>query len=302
MIVTRVHHLNCASIQGISVLGQHLVCHVLLLETSDAGLVLVDTGLGSADYLNIRSRLGAEFAYVYGRPKIDPSLAAVEQIRRLGFSPRDVRHIVQTHLDLDHVGGLSDFPDALVHVHATELEAAKRRHGLRGRARYRPKMFAHEPQWRTYSHGGEPWEGFAAVRGLEGLGDDILMVPLFGHTHGHCGIAVQTTDGWLLDAGDAYFDAREVKLPQRDCGPGLVLFQLMVTTERAGRRHNQDRLRALHAERPDIAMFCAHNPFEYLDLVERAGDTPHGVSPTRRWNPANRAVGAARAAAFSGGA
>src|ERR1700753_991771 len=156
MTVTRVHHLNTASLQTLSVLGQHLVCHVLLLETSDSGLVLVDTGLGQTDYLDMSGRLGCEFAKVYARPPIDPSLAAIAQIKALGFDPRDVRHIVQTHLDLDHVGGLSDFPDAAVHVHATELEAAKRRHGLRGRARYRPKMFAHEPQWRTYSHDGEP--------------------------------------------------------------------------------------------------------------------------------------------------
>jgi len=269
--ITQIHHLNCASIQGISLLGQHLVCHVLLLETSDAGLVLVDTGLGSADYLDITSRLGWEFAKVYGRPALDPSLAAVEQIRAMGFSVGDVRHIVQTHLDLDHVGGLSDFPDAAVHVHATELEAARRRDGLRGRKRYRPKMWAHDPKWRAYTSGGEPWLGFDAVRGMAGLSDDVLMVPLFGHTHGHCGIAVNTTDGWLLHAGDAYFDAREIKQPQRRCGLSVELFQMMVTTEREGRRHNQDRLRALHADHPEVDIFCAHNPLEYRQLVERAG-------------------------------
>ncbi len=280
MTITRVHHLNCASIQGISLLGQHLVCHVLLLETSDFGLVLVDTGLGSADYLDLTSRLGWEFVKGYGRPALDPSLAAVEQIRAMGFSTGDVRHIVQTHLDLDHVGGLSDFPNALVHVHATELQAARRRHGFRGRARYRPKMWAHDPKWRSYIHGGEPWQGFDAVRGLEGLGDDILMVPLFGHTHGHCGIAINTADGWLLHAGDAYFDAREIKSPRRQCGLQVALFQMMVTTERAGRRHNQHRLRTLHADHPEVDIFCAHNPFEYLKLVERSGDAPRGISST----------------------
>ena len=295
MTVDRVHHLNCASIQGIAVLGQHLVCHVLLLETSDAGLVLVDTGLGTADYAAITSRLGWEFAKGYARPLLDPSLAAVEQVRARGFDPRDVRHIVQTHLDLDHVGGLSDFPEALVHVHTTELDAARRRHGFRGRRRYRPKMWAHDPRWRSYTHGGEPWYGFEAVRGLDGLAEDVLMVPLFGHTHGHCGIAVNTADGWLLDCGDAYFDAREVKLPTRKCGPGAELFQVMVTTERDKRRDNQDRLRALHADHPQIEMFCGHNPFEYLDLVERSGGTARGVSPTRRWRPENRAAGSARA-------
>jgi glyoxylase-like metal-dependent hydrolase (beta-lactamase superfamily II) len=282
MAITRVHHLNCASIQGISLLGQHLVCHVLLLETTDAGLVLVDTGLGTADYADMSSRLGWEFAKVYGRPSLDPSLAAVEQIRGLGFEAGDVRHIVQTHLDLDHVGGLSDFPDALVHVHATELDAARRRHGLRGKKRYRPKMWAHDPKWRSYSHGGAGWMGFDAVRGLEELGDDILLVPLFGHTHGHCGIAVNTSNGWLLHAGDAYFDAREIKLPQRQCALEVALFQMMVTTERANRRHNQDRLRSLHADHPEVDIFCAHNPFEYLDLVERNGATPRGIASTAR--------------------
>jgi glyoxylase-like metal-dependent hydrolase (beta-lactamase superfamily II) len=292
MAITRVHHLNTASIQGISLLGQHLVCHVLLLETSDNGLVLVDTGLGAKDYLNMSARLGLEFTKGYARPLIDPSLAAIEQIKAMGFDPRDVRHIVQTHLDLDHVGGLADFPDALVHVHAVELDAARRRDGFRAKRRYRPNMlFDHNPKWRTYTHGGERWMGFEAVRGLDGLGDDIVIVPLFGHTHGHCGIAVNDGGRWLLAAGDAYFDAREIKLPERKCGPGPAFFQLIVTTERDNRRANQDRLRALHAERPDIDIFCGHNPFEYLDLVERAGDTPRGISLTRRWKSDNRALG-----------
>lgn len=294
MAITRVHHLNTASIQGISLLGQHLVCHVLLLETTDAGLVLVDTGLGRNDYRDMSGRLGWEFNRLYARPLIDPSLAAVEQIKALGLDPHDVRHIVQTHLDLDHVGGLADFPDALVHVHATELAAAQRRDTVRARHRYRPKMlFEHNPKWRTYTHGGDSWLGFDAVRGLDGLGEDILMVPLFGHTHGHCGIAIDSGSGWLLDAGDAYFDAREIKLPTRKCGPGPALFQLMVTTERGKRRDNQDRLRALHADRPEIDIFCGHNPFEYLDLVERNGDQPRGISTTGNWKPQNRAVGAA---------
>jgi glyoxylase-like metal-dependent hydrolase (beta-lactamase superfamily II) len=301
MTVTKVHHLNTASLQQLSVLGQHLVCHVLLLETSDSGLVLVDTGLGANDYRDMTGRLGWEFAKLYARPIIDPSLAAINQIAELGFDPRDVRHIVQTHLDLDHVGGLADFPEALVHVHATELDAARRRDGFRARRRYRPNMlFDHNPQWRTYTHGGQRWMGFDAARGLTGLGDDILLIPLFGHTHGHCGIAINTPHGWLLDAGDAYFDAREIKLPTRKCGPIPALFQLMVTTERDNRRANQDRLRSLHADHPELDIFCGHNPFEYLDLVERSGGTPRGIALTRRWKPANRSTGSAASADSAG--
>ena len=112
-----------------------------------------------------------------------------------------MRHVVQTHLDLDHVGGLSDFPWASVHVHDVELRAAFARRGVRGRGRYRPLMWAHQPKWETYRHvGWSPGSGFEAVRYRRGLPPEILFLPLFGHTHGHCGVAVQTTDGWLLDA------------------------------------------------------------------------------------------------------
>ncbi|MEU3620757.1 MBL fold metallo-hydrolase [Streptomyces sp. NPDC006872] len=273
MSVTHVHHLNCASLRGLSVRGRHLVCHVLLLETEHSGLVLIDTGLGTADYADPIARLGADFVRGYARPEIDDSLAAVHQIRGLGLDPKDVRHIVQTHLDLDHVGGLSDFPNAAVHVHETELEMAVRRPSFKARRRYRPGMWAHGPDWRTYRHGGEEWFGFDAVRELRGLPPDILLVPLFGHTHGHCGVAVGKGGEWILAAGDAYFDAREIKQPRRRCAPGPALFQMAVTTEFASRRQNQDRLRALHADHPEIEIFAAHEPFEYLRLLDSTGDS-----------------------------
>jgi glyoxylase-like metal-dependent hydrolase (beta-lactamase superfamily II) len=47
--------------------------------------------------------------------------------------------------------------------------------------------------------------GFEAVRDLDGLPPEILLVPLAGHTWGHSAVAIDTGDGWLLHAGDAYF-------------------------------------------------------------------------------------------------
>ena len=222
--IAGVHHLNCAHVTRMHLGGKPLACHVMLLETASDGLVLVDSGLGTADYSQIASRLGWAFAYAYAKPMIDPSLAAINQVRQLGFDPQDVRHIVQTHLDLDHVGGLSDFPWATVHVHDVELREAYARKGIRGRGRYRPLMWAHHPNFESYRHEGEPWMGFEAVRELRGLPPEILFVPLPGHTMGHCGVAVQTSDGWLLDAADSYFDPREVHQARRQCAFGVRLF------------------------------------------------------------------------------
>jgi glyoxylase-like metal-dependent hydrolase (beta-lactamase superfamily II) len=49
---------------------------------------------------------------------------AVRQIEELGFGAADVRHIVLTHFDLDHIGGLADFPDAEVHLTAGEARGS----------------------------------------------------------------------------------------------------------------------------------------------------------------------------------
>ncbi len=34
---------------------------------------------------------------------------------------------------------------------------------------------------------------------------EIYLLPLFGHTLGHCGVAIQDGDSWLVHVGDAYY-------------------------------------------------------------------------------------------------
>lgn len=266
----RVHHLNCACIRRLSIHGRQLACHCLLIETPASGLVLLDTGLGTTDLIDPRPRLGFSFTHVYANPKRDPAMAAANQIRALGFRQDDVRHIVMTHLDLDHVGGLSDFPHAKVHVHARELKAAMERKSFKAKHRYSPPMWAHKPDFRAYLEEGEPWFGFGAVRQLDGLPPELLFVPLFGHTLGHCGVAVDDGAGWLLHAGDAYFDPREIKQPKRECAWKVGAFQALVQTVRKDRLRNQARLRELHATHPEIRIFCAHNPFELEEAQAHA--------------------------------
>src|SRR5581483_4659639 len=102
----RVHHLNCGTM---AVPGMpKLVAHCLLLELDDR-LALIDTGYGLGDVAQ-PSRLGpGRFATF---PILDRAETAYEQIIALGLDPADVRDVVLTHADLDHAGGVPDFPDA----------------------------------------------------------------------------------------------------------------------------------------------------------------------------------------------
>lgn len=270
MTASAVHHLNCASFHPLSLGGifpERLVAHCLLVEGAD-GLTLVDTGFGTADVNAKYRRMGPEFV-VSMRPAADPAETAVAQVKALGFSPEDVRDIVVTHLDLDHAGGLADFPLATVHVFADELEAAMKRKHPKEKGRYKKHQWAHGPQWLPHRVDGEEWLGFESV---QVLADDVLLVPLRGHTRGHSAVAVRRpSGGWFLHAGDAYFSAGE-KTSAENCPGGLKGFQAAVQMDKAARHANADRLRSLHAEHgDDVTIFCAHDAEEF-DALEKLTD------------------------------
>ena len=103
---------------------------------------------------------------------------------------------------------------------------------------------------------------FDTVRDLHGLPDDILLVPLAGHTSGHSGVAVRDGAGWLLHAGDAYFFRGEMGLEAPVYPPGLAGYQRMMEVDRAARLANQPKLRALSLQAHEVRLFCAHDPVE----------------------------------------
>lgn len=279
----RVHHLDCGTLCPLSrrlINGDgsvfergRMVCHCLLVETDAHGLVLVDTGIGLDDCADPRGRLGGAFVALTGlRPR--PEQTARRRVEALGFSADDVRHVIVTHLDLDHAGGLPDFPRARVHVHADEHDAALARRTLAEQNRYRPCHFAHGPSWALYREGaGEPWHGFSCVRAPDGLPPEILLVPLPGHSRGHACVAVRTAKGWLFHAGDAYFHHATV---EPEAGPppaGIRLFERAVAFDWAKVMGNHARLRELarvgRASSEPVRVFSAHDPYE-LDAARSA--------------------------------
>lgn len=265
----RVHHLNCGSFcphgrrlingDGGLLAKGHIVCHCLAIETGD-GLVLVDTGFGMEDVRNPR-QLGALFGTLM-KPQPKEETTALKQLEALGFAAADVRHIVTTHLDLDHAGGLPDFPDAEVHLLSAELEAALHP-ALADRLRYiSGAHWEHGPKWVAHATDGDEWLGFESVRILPGIETEVLLIPLIGHTRGHTAVAIRSGDGWLLHCGDAYFNHGEVQAPT-SCPPMLRFFQNLTASDNRARKANRERLRELASRDGDeIALFCSHDPHE----------------------------------------
>jgi len=237
-----------------------MICHCLLIETRE-GLILVDTGLGMGDIADPQ-RLG-KFVLTMVRPRLEPNETAVQQVMGLGFKVEDVRHIVLTHLDVDHAGGLADFPKARVHILGKEYQAAMHPQTFLERHRYIQAQWAHDVKWVQHTVEGEEWLGFERVQAIHSQLTEILLIPLYGHTRGHCGVAIKRPEGWLLHCGDAYFFHGEMNVDHPHCTIALNLFQRFMEMDRDARLSNQDRLRdLLRNQGEEVDVFCAHDPME----------------------------------------
>ncbi|MGH7283773.1 MAG: MBL fold metallo-hydrolase, partial [Polyangiaceae bacterium] len=237
---------------------------------------LVDTGAALRDVEDPNARFSRAFIATSG-VRLKKKRCAVEQIKARGLDPLDVKDIVLTHLDLDHAAGLVDFPNATVHVTSAELAAAKARATLVEKLRYVEAMWAHDPKWKTHDgSSGDAWNGFEAVRPIDDE-EEVLMIPLRGHTRGHAAVAVRSPipNGreWLLHAGDSYFFHDEIHATPPRCPTGLSFYQTFLAPDEDARKQNQDRLRRLAADKSTKThVFCAHSASEFDELERTANN------------------------------
>jgi len=234
-------------------------CHGLVVQT-DLSLILVDTGIGMHDIANPEERIGIEAIQAAGFQFL-PQFTAIRQLESLGFSADDVSDIVLTHCDPDHVGGLADFPKARVHVSAEEKQNI-----YSGNPRYNLAQFSHGPHWVEHALNDSETCGLPTRSAVADSRFEIRLVPLFGLTHGHCGVALIREDEVFLHVGDAYYLRDELVYPEHPVG--------QLATLRAD--DNQIRIASLEAVRrlvsvghPNLSYFGYHDVTELPPNMER---------------------------------
>ena len=199
--MSNVHHLNCVKIE--SPVGS-AIGHYLLIEEMD-DLTLIDAGIGLMESKEPEKRLGKELIDVTGF-EFDEEITAIKQIERLGFKANQVKNIICSHLDPDHIGGLADFPNAKVHVSKEEFEGFRS-----GNERYLTQQLSHNPDLILHADNNAECFGLPARKINLNAQSEIYLIPLFGHTLGHCGVAIKINNQWIFYVGDAYYLKAELE-------------------------------------------------------------------------------------------
>lgn len=250
--MTKVHHLNCVEIQ--SPIGSRAIGHCLLLETQHK-LVLIDTGIGLLDTQQPTIRIGQDLINMVGY-RFNEEWTAIRQIERLGLNPNSVTDCVNSHLDNDHIGGLSDFPNAVVHVGIEEYENFKS-----GNPRYLKTPLSHNPQIITYGQSENNWYGLEARKIDIGVDIEIFLIPLFGHTNGHCGVAIKPDSNWIFYIADAYYLRAELK----DQNHPVNELAKMRADNNDLRITTVDKIRDFVNKHPEVVVFGYHDVEEYIN-------------------------------------
>ncbi len=283
----RIYHLNCGTLRPYGLFpfstiplsgrgrlfGKGLgVLHCLLVDTGD-GLILVDAGYGTQD-ITQPTRFEKTFNRIIGLAE-DIKETAVNKVQALGYSPEDVKHIFLTHMHLDHCGGITDFPNAKVHVYNIEHDVAIHASGLMANF-YMKQHWNHHPHWEVHSCQGEQWHNLECTPEVA-IGEvNVFFVPMPGHSPGNCMVVMRLPDERIIvHAGDTFYYSGQIAIggPIRYPYHWIVqFFNLFNPITRALFSHEQT-LQLLSSELGEkLTIFSTHDPNEYERLSGKSLD------------------------------
>ena len=182
---------------------------------------------------------------------------AVDALAELGVDPRDIAHVVLTHLHFDHAAGLtragsagteSVFANARIHVQRQEWNDALENKRTMTKTYFRSHLDPVTTQVELHDGTCSPLAGFT-------------LIPTPGHTWGHQSVLIDAPDRPVLYAGDACPTVHHSH-PAASLGYDMMAYESM--------RSKLEILGRAHAAGWRVAL--DHDPNHAFARVERSGE------------------------------
>ncbi len=229
-----------------------LPLHAFLIDHRK-GLILFDTGIDPAIMLEsgyIKQAIGRFLLPRIFRLDVSDTDRIDHVLADAGYAANDVTAAVISHLHFDHVGGISQIPQADLLVSEQEWAILSEPHPEREWI-LREHIEIPTAKWRKFSfeRTDDPlFEGFEGVHDLVGDGSMILL-PTPGHTKGSISMLIRQA-GWdpILLVGDLTYEAAAL---ERDILPGTGDQETLLASFA--------KVRKLKERLPQLAIVASHD-------------------------------------------
>jgi glyoxylase-like metal-dependent hydrolase (beta-lactamase superfamily II) len=232
---------------------------VAVVVRDGGDVVLVDAGWSREACEDPRGRIGRVRSATLG-VRLRPGDCIAAQLEALGIPADRVTTIVATHLHLDHVGGVVDFPNAELAVSQRELDA----YWKRTSPGYRVSDLARVGRIRALALDAGPTYGFPASADLFGDGE-VVLLDARGHTAGSVGVALRGARGTYVHVGDAVYQSWEMGLSPS----GPCLAARVTAWRRLELRRAYASLRACEADPRHPTIVPSHDAEVFARLPQR---------------------------------
>jgi len=167
-----------------------LLCNDVLLIVGEREKLIIDTGLGN--------KLSEKQKKIF---RVTTDWRIEEELAHLGYNRSDIDHVILTHCDFDHAGGVTmrnwegslelTFPNAIHHVQEKEWQDV-----------LQPNSRSKNTYWPENLNLLMSSRNLHLVEEREEIVDGILLQLTGGHTRGHQAVWVQSGGEKALHLGD----------------------------------------------------------------------------------------------------
>ena len=168
------------------------------------GKVIFDSGLHIGMQSDPETRIGKAAAYT--KVEYKPGEELRSRLATLEVGPRDITHLINSHLHYDHAGGNEQIPNARLVVQKREWQAAM------------DPDLAHANGFDTRDYDlGQDVKQIDGEYDLFGDGS-VTLIPTYGHTPGHQSMKLKLAGGDIVLTGDACYMRKtldDLHLPHR---------------------------------------------------------------------------------------
>ena len=130
-------------------------------------------------------------------PKMTEDDYVINNLKKVGVKPEDIKYVILSHLHLDHAGAVGEFPNAKYIVQKEELRWAYAADFYQKAAYIRADFDKPVTWWQLNGHDDDPFDLF---------GDGKLIIWYTpGHTPGGQALVVKLNEGTFVLTGDSVY-------------------------------------------------------------------------------------------------